>query len=107
MKSLQNKLTTIEMPSDNGAVPHAEYADLISLAIKAGKQSGFDYNDIENRIAINKVVNAVKGKTGEEDKPMEFEDAHYNYLVELIKNTKWTFWHEDILKFKDDLLAVK
>ena len=107
MKSFQNKLTTIEMPSENGATPKAEYGDLISVLIKAGKQGGFDYGDMENRIAISKAIEASKAKTGEEDRVIEIEDAPFKYLVDLVKNAKWQFWHADLLMLKEDILAVK
>ena len=107
MKSFQNKLTTIEMPSENGATPHAEYGDLISVLIKAGKQGGFDYGDMENRIAISKAIEASKAKTGEEERVIEIEDAPFKYLVDLVKNAKWQFWHADLLMLKEDILAVK
>lgn len=108
MKSLQNKLTAIEMQTENGSAPKAQYGDLISLLIKAPKQGGFDYSDMENRIAISKAVEAAKAKTGEESERMiELEDAPFKYLVDLVKNTKWQFWHQDLLTFKEDILAVK
>jgi len=107
MKSFQNKLTQIEMPSENGSTPYAEYGDLISVLIKAGKQGGFDYSDMENRIAINKAIEAAKSKSGEETKTIELEDAPFKYLVDLVKNAKWQFWHADLLTFKEDVLAVK
>lgn len=108
MKSFQNKLTTIEMGAENGSpAAKAEYSDLISLLIKAPKQGGFDYNDIENRIAINKAVKDAKDKTGEAERTIDLEDAQFKYLKDLVTNTKWQFFHEDILKFKDDILAVK
>jgi hypothetical protein len=107
MKSLENKITTIEMPSPENGSAKAEYADLISLLIKAPKQGGFDYSDIETRIAINKAVTDAKAKTGEEVKTIDLEDAAFKYLKELVTSTKWQFWHEDILKFKEDIQAVK
>lgn len=108
MKSFDNKLTQIEMPSENGATPRAQYSDLISVLIKAGKQGGFDYIDMENRIAINKAIEVAKAKTGEETtKMIELEDAPFKYLLDLVKNAKWQFWHADLLTFKDDVLAVK
>ena len=108
MKSFQNKLTTIEMPSpENGSSAKAEYGDLISLLIKAPKQGGFDYSDIENRLAINKAVEAAKAKTGQEERTIDLEDAEFKYLKDLVTNTRWQFWHEDIIKFKEDILAVK
>lgn len=107
MKSIQNKLTEIEMPDENKSLAHAEYADLISLIIKSPKQGGFDYSDMENRIAISKAVEEAKKKTGEADRMIDLEDAPFKYLVDLVKNTKWQFWHQDLLTFKDDVLAVK
>lgn len=107
MKSFQNKLTTIEMPSDNGSPAKAEYSDLISLLIKAPKQGGYDYSDIENRIAINKAVVEARAMTGEEERMINLEDAEFKYLKDLVSGTKWQFWHEDIIKFKEDILAVK
>ena len=107
MKSFQNKLTTIEMPSENGSTPHAEYGDLISVLIKAGKQGGFDYGDMENRIAISKAIEESKAKTGEEIRIIEIEDAPFKYLVDLVKNVKWQFWHADLIMLKEDILAVK
>lgn len=107
MKSFTNKLTTIDMPSENGSPAKAEYSDLISLLIKAPKQGGFDYGDIENRISINKAVDAAKAMTGQEEKTIELEDAPFKYLRDLVNNTKWQFWHEDIIKFKEDIMAVK
>lgn len=107
MKSFENKLTTIEMPSENGAAPKALYGDLIAVLIKAPKQGGFDYSDMESRIAINKAVKEASAKTGEEIITIELEDAPFKYLVDLVKNAKWQFWHEDLLKFKEDILAVK
>lgn len=113
MKSIQNKLTEIKMQEENGSELKAEYADLFKLLIKAPKQGGYDYDDMANRIAIEKAINAVKAKTGEESegiqlpKAIEMEDAPFKYLVDLVKNTKWQFWHQDLLTFKDDVLAVK
>lgn len=106
MKSLERKLTKIKMQDDNAGVL-ADYTDLISLLIKAPKQGGFDYNDMENRIAINKAVEAAREKNGEDKRVIEMEDAPFKYLVDLVKNTKWQFWHEDLLTFKEDVLAVK
>jgi hypothetical protein len=107
MKSLQNKQTTIEMPPENGLTPKADYGDLINILIKSPKQGGFDYIDMENRIAIDKAVKSGKEKTGEEIKMIELEDAPFKYLHELVKNAKWMFYHEDILTFKEDVLNVK
>lgn len=108
MKSLENKLTKIKMRDENGAAPHALYSDLVSIVINYPKHGGFDYNDMENRIAINKAVKTAKEKTGqEENKNIELEDAPFKYLADLVKNAKWEFWHEDLLTFKDDILAVK
>lgn len=107
MKSLENKQTTIEMPSENGLVPKADYGDLITVLIKSPKQGGFDYSDIENRISISKAVKSAKEKTGEENKVVELEDAPFKYLFELVKNAKWMFFHEDLLTFKEDVLGVK
>lgn len=108
MKSLENKLTTIEMPSENGAAaPKALYGDLISLLIKAPKQGGFDYSDMENRIAIDKAIEAAKAKSGQKTKMIEMEDAPFKYLLDLVKNAKWQFWHKDVITFKEDVLAVK
>lgn len=107
MKSFENKLTTIEMPSENGASPKAEYADLISVLIKGGKQGGFEYSDMENRIAISNAIEKAKSKSGEETKPIEMEDAPFKYLYDLVKNARWQFWHADLLTFKEDVLGVK
>ena len=107
MKSFQNKLTTIEMPSENGLVPKADYGDLIAVLIKVPKQGGFDYSDIENRISIDKAVKAGREKTGEETRVIELEDAPFKYLSELVKNAKWMFFHQDLLTFKEDVLNVK
>lgn len=108
MKSFQNKLTKIEMPSGNGEEPaRAEYGDLISVLTKAPKQGGFDYSDMENRIAISKAIEISKAKTGEEERVIELEDAPFKYLVDLVKNAKWQFWHADLLTFKEDVLNVK
>lgn len=95
------------MPPKNGTPANAEYTDLISLVIKQPKQGGFDYNDIENRIAISKAIATAKEKTGEADRLIELEDAHFKYLTDLVKTAKWTFWHADLLTFKEDVLAVK
>lgn len=108
MKLIENKQTQIEMPLNNGTVPKAEYGDLIDILIKAPKQGGFDYTDMENRIAIDKAVKAAKAKTGHaEDRLIELEDAPFKYLLDLVKNAKWMFFHEDVLTFKEDILAVK
>jgi hypothetical protein len=107
MKSFQNKLTGVDLASENGSIPKAEYADLISILIKYSKQGGFDYNDMENRVAISKSLKAAQAKTGEEIKEIEMEDAPFKYLVDLVKNAKWHFWHEDLLMLKEDILAVK
>lgn len=107
MKSLENKLTTIEMPSENGSAPKALYGDLIAVLIKAPKQGGFDYTDMENRIAIDNAIKTAKAKTGKEIKMIELEDAPFKYLLDLVKNAKWQFWHEDLIKLKEDVLVVK
>lgn len=109
MKSFENKLTSIEMPSENGLVPKADYGDFIAVLIKSPKQGGFDYSDIENRISIDKAVKASKAMNGvpHVNRDIELEDAPFKYLYELVKNAKWMFFHEDLLTFKEDILAVK
>lgn len=108
MKSFENKLTAIEMQSGKGEEPpKAEYGDLIAILIAAPKQGGFDYSDMENRIAIKRSVDESKRKTGEPEKVIEIEDAPFKYLADLVKNAKWQFWHADLIQLKEDILAVK
>lgn len=97
MKSIENKQTAIPNGKDN---PPFTYGELIKAVINQPKQGGFDYNDIETRLAISKAV---------KDNPetIELENAHFDYLKKLVETMKWAVFNEDLLTFKDDILSVK
>lgn len=95
MKQLENKTTTIE--KENGK---CLYSDLINLVIKQGKQGGFGYDDIEQRLAIG-------SKTKEANGFIDLEDAQFNYLKKLVNDMKWNVVHESIIQFRNDINAVK
>lgn len=101
MKSIENKETEIINVDENGNyLGKCKYSNLINIVLKSPKQGGLDYEDVEHRIAIS--------KAGREDPPtIELEDAYFNYLKKLVKDAKWAFFHEDVLKFKEDILAIK
>lgn len=101
MKSIVNKETSIINKDENGnIVGNCFYADLIKRCLLSPKQGGFDYTDIENRLAISKAATDVNGS-------IELEDAQFNYLKKLIEGMKWNIYHEDILMFKNDITSVK
>jgi hypothetical protein len=108
MKSIENKQTDITVKGEEGTEFKADYADLISIfCLRFPKQGGLDYTEMENRIEIGKSVKMAKAKDGSETKDISMEDAYFKYLQSLVKSMKWAFWHEDLLKFRDDILAVK
>lgn len=96
MKSLPNKPTQIKKEENQ----FCTYADLLSLVVKQPKQGGYDYTDIENRLAISQ---SLKNANGE----INLEDAHFNYLKPLILSMKWSFIHEDLLTLKNEIQSIK
>lgn len=100
MKSIENKQTAIPNGKDN---PPFTYGELIKAVINQPKQGGFDYNDIEIRLAISKAINNPKT----DSQTIELEDAHFAYLKKLVETMKWAVFNEDLLTFKEDVLAVK
>jgi len=101
MKSIENKTTTInKADAEQNIIGKSDYSDLIKIVIGRGKQGGFTWDDIENRTAINNALKDVNGV-------IELEDANFKYLKELVKATTWAFSHEDLLAFREDIMAVK
>lgn len=101
MKSIVNKETTIAKSEEQGKpTGNLFYSDLISTCLRQAKTGGLDYNDIENRLAISKVVKDANGT-------LELEDAQFTYLKKLVESMKWGMFHEDILNFKNDITAIK
>lgn len=113
MKSIPNKQTDInkeEGTSGSGEklLSKCDYAGLIKILVGYPKQGGFEYTDIENRSEISKALKLATEKTGEAEPPnIEMENSYFEYLKKLVKDAKWHFWHEDILKFKEDIMAIK
>lgn len=99
MKSIPNKTTSLKDNNGQEVVPMT-YGGLIKAVINQPKQGGFDYNDIETRLAISKAI---------KDNPenIELEDSQFNYLKKLVETMKWAVFNEDLLTFKDDILSVK
>jgi hypothetical protein len=93
MKQFEDIQTAIKAQGDDGLF-EAKYSDLIKIALKMPEQGGFSYEDIDHRIKINRAL---------DKNPISLEDADHKYLVNLIKRTRWNFWHEDLLKFRDDI----
>lgn len=98
MKSIQNKETTIKNVDE--AQSNCLYSDLIGVVLRQPKQGGFDYTDIENRLAISKVIKASNGT-------IELEDSYFVYLKKLVETMKWSMFHDDILNFKEDITSIK
>lgn len=100
MKSIPNKETKIINTDETGkAIGNCLYSDLIRRCLLQPKQGGFDYTDIENRLAISKVMK-------ESSETIELEDAQFKYLKNLIEGMKWSLFHEDILTFKNDIVSI-
>lgn len=93
MKQFENKETTIKVQTEDELIT-AKYSDLIKMALKMPTQEGLSFDDIEHRVRISSALNT---------NPISLEDADFKYLVNLIKRTRWNFFHEDLLKFRDDL----
>ena len=106
MRSIENKTTRISI-NDGKVLTIATYADLMRMVINQGKQGGFDYADMEQRMAISKALNVLKDALEDAPKIIELEEANYKYFKSLVAEMKWSFWHEDLLKFKDDIFDAK
>lgn len=101
MKSIENRTTEIINVDDQGnRLGQCKYSHLIQLVIKRGKQTGFDWNDIDNRIAIQKSID------GHPD-IIQLEDSYFTYLKKLVETMTWAFFHEDLVAFKTDLTSIK
>lgn len=101
MKQIQNKETTIvNVDEKRNPIGNCHYSNLIRLVIDQGKQGGLDYTDIENRLAISKAIK-------DDPETIELEDAVFGYLRKLVELMRWVFYHEDLLSFKNDIIAIK
>lgn len=97
MKQIHNLSTGIRVSVD-GKLTEAVYTDLIKLVLKHPKAGGYTYEDIAIRVRLNNVCDIFKT-------PQSFEisDDDGRYLVSLIQTMRWSFWHPDLLTFKNDM----
>lgn len=101
MKSIDNKITEIVNVDDQGnRLGQCSYSHLISIAIRQRPQTGYDWNDVDNRIAIQKAID------GHPD-TIQLEDSYFTYLKKLLQTARWTFFHEDLRRFKEDIESIK
>jgi hypothetical protein len=70
------------------------------IVVHAPKQGGLTFADMVHRTGIKKAADKA-GKT------IEFENADWDYLKQIIKTMGWGFFHEDILMFCEDIDSVK
>lgn len=98
MRKFKNKETGI-INSDTGT--KCTYSTLMNIVINQGKAGGFDYADIEKRLAISEAIKKAESK---QTIDIELEDDKFQYLKELILTTKWPFFHQDLLIFKEDIV---
>lgn len=103
MKQINNKQTSIEIIDDEKK-GKANYCDLIRIALRQQKQGGYSYDDIKNRIAVDKALREADKLKGKQS-IIELEDSYHTFLLQLIKDANWSFWHEDLLQFIDDIIS--
>lgn len=101
MKSIDNKITEIVNVDEQGnKLGQCSYSHLIQIAIRQRKQTGYDWNDIDNRVAIQRAI-------ANHPDVIQLEDSYFAYLKKMLPTVTWTFFHEDLRRFKDDIESIK
>lgn len=101
MKKVTNKSTAL-----NVIVKNSRYSDLLMYCINEPVQWGYTIEDMRVRVKLLEKVTRGEGK--EYAKEIEFEDAEFSVLKELVKSKKW-LWilHKDAVEFVDYIVSVK
>lgn len=97
MKVIQNKATSLpgEKPEEK-----IDYKFLIDICVKEQKQEGFTLEDMRKRFKILDVLEESKEE-------IKLEDSDFETLKEIINKKRWLVLERDVLKFIDDINAIK
>lgn len=99
MKVLQNQSLTI-LAEDLPENPN--YGTLIRILMKPVAGQSYDLNDIESRLRVGKVLDAIKS-----NEDIQLEDSDAKYLQNLVKGYRWGIIHQDILDFSNAIANLK
>lgn len=77
------------------------YAKLIDAVLKSPATEGFTTEYIRKAMRVEGVLKDVK--IGSE---VQFEDADYGFLLELVKKMKWGIYSNGLVQFEDDLIEA-
>lgn len=97
MKTIPNKRTTIE--EGEGLVT---YAQLMKIVMSQRKPEGFSTEEMRKDF---RVIDAIESKFKTEE--ISLEDADFEYFKSKLKAMRWSGAHKDVIKFEDDINAIK
>jgi len=93
MKTLSIKELSVKMPG----IQQVTTKDLIKAALDSIPDKGYSYDDLKNRQRIEDAIEKSKGGK------VEFEDNDAKNLQAMVKATRWTLRHRDILEFCEQI----
>lgn len=102
MKTIQNKVTTIEKPTPNeaGGIDLTNYADLMTLVMKAVRPEGYSIGEMKRCFTI---IDKIENADGE----INLEDDEFEYFKSGMNMFRWNRAHKDLIQFEDDINAIK
>lgn len=96
MKKIVNEKTNIKDKEK-----FLKYSDLIKIVCMNSEiEKGVQMQDMLNRQRILKAVE-------ESGKEIQLEDSDYKNFLNLLKNMRWMFVHEEVAKFIQAVIDVK
>ena len=100
MKILENKETRLK---NQDGETYTLYSDLINHSLNIIPQGGISPSEMRKRVRIIKSLE----KAPLAGNIIKFEDNDAENLKQIVKTSKWSLIHEDILNFQDDVDSMK
>ncbi len=92
MKTIENKITGIDLIEEGGSTRKVEYKDLIEAAMKQPPQGGFSFDDLDKRFRIREQIEKSKKKE------LQFEDADFGNVKRIVLSARWQD-NEEVYQF--------
>ena len=99
MKTIKlKKVEEVVIHNNQEVRTEIKYSELLRVAINNPVQGGYTVSDMAQRIKLLDVVSKAA-----DSNEVHFEDADYNVLKTLVKDTKWSIISKTIVDFVNEI----
>lgn len=104
MKSINLSITEeqIEVNTKEGVKPitfKISSVDLLKQAVNSPSKNGYSISEMKQRLRL---LDIIEKADNEKSETIEFEDADFKTVSDLVRDTKWTVLSKAVIKFSDE-----